>query len=72
MHLVVVVLNLKLSLDGINIPTLSQAASYKSTYKEAVKLKEEITEKLQMEEWSLHFDGKRTEENEYTVVILKN
>ena len=60
------------SRDGIDIPTPSQAAIYKSTFKEAAKLKEEIIEKLLMEQWSLHFDGKRIEENEYQVVVLKN
>ena len=25
-----------------------------------------------MENWSLHFDGKHIEENEYQVVVLKN
>ena len=59
----------QLSLDGIDIPTLSQAAIYKATYKEAAKLKEEMIEKLHMEEWSLHFNGKRIEESEYQVVV---
>lgn len=43
----------QLSFDGIDIPTPSQAAIYKSTYKDAAKLKEEVIEKVQMEEWSL-------------------
>ena len=62
----------QLSHNGIDIPTPSQAAIYKSTYKEAAKLKEEMTETLQMEQWSLHFDGKRIEDKEYQVVVLKN
>ena len=62
----------KLSRDGIDIPTPSQAAIYKSTFKEAAKLKEEMIEQLQMEQWSLHFDGKRIEENKYQIVLLKN
>ena len=62
----------QLSRDGIDIPTPSQAAIYKATFKEAVKLKEEMIEKLQMEQWSIHFDGKRIEENENQVVVLNN
>jgi len=62
----------QLSHDGIDIPTPSQAAIYKSTYKEASKLKEEMIQTLQMEQWSLHFDGKRIEDQEYQVVVLKN
>ena len=62
----------QLSHDGIDIPTPSQAAIYKSIYKEASKLKEEMIETLQMEQWSLHFDGKCIEYKEYQVVVLKN
>ena len=62
----------QLSHNGTDIPTPSQAAIYKSTYKEAAKLKEEMIETLQMEQWSLHFDGKRIEDKEYQVVVLKN
>ena len=61
-----------MSRDGIDIPTPSQAAIYKSTFREAAKLKKEMIEKLQMEQWSLHFDGKHIEENEYQVVVFKN
>jgi hypothetical protein len=62
----------QLSRDGVDIPTPSQAAIYKSTFKQAAKLKEELRETLQMEQWSLHFDGKHIEEHEYQVVVLKN
>ena len=62
----------QLSRDGIIIPTPSQAAIYKSTFREAAKLKAEMIEKLQSEQWSLHFDGKHIEANEYHVVVLKN
>ena len=41
----------QLSRDGIDIQTPSQAAIYKATFKEAAKLKEEMIEKLQMEQW---------------------
>ena len=49
----------QLSHDGIDIPTPSQAAIYKSVYKEASKLKKEMIETVQMEQWSLHFDGQK-------------
>lgn len=62
----------QLSRDGINIPTPSQAAIHKSTFKEAGKVKEEMIKNLQNEKWSLHFDGKHIEDTEYQVVVLKN
>lgn len=62
----------QLSRDGIDIPTPCQSAIYKSTFKKAAKLKEEMVENLKMEQWSLHFDGKHIEEHEYQVVVLKN
>lgn len=62
----------QLARDGIDIPTPSQPAIYKSTFREAAKLKKEMIETLQTEQWSLHFDGKHIDENEYQVVVLKN
>jgi hypothetical protein len=62
----------QLALDGVNIPTPSQAGVYKSVFKEASKLKKEMMKNLNTEQWSLHFDGKRLNENEYQVVVLKN
>jgi hypothetical protein len=62
----------QLSQDGVDIPTPCQSAVYKATFREATKLKEEMIEKLQTEQWSLCFDGKRIEETEYQVVVLKN
>ena len=38
----------QLSHDSIDIPTPSQSAIYKSIFKETVKLKEEMIEKLQI------------------------
>jgi hypothetical protein len=61
----------QLSSDGIDIPTRVKQ-QFKSTFKQAVKLKEEMIENLKTEQWSLHFDGKRIEEKEYQVVVLKN
>ena len=58
--------------SGLATPSLSQSAIFKATFKEAVKLKEQMKENLQMENWSLHFDGKHIQENEYQVVVLKN
>ena len=49
-----------MSLDGILIPTPSQSAIYKSTFREAAKFKAEM------------IDGKRIENCEYQVVVLKN
>jgi hypothetical protein len=62
----------QLSLDGIDIPTPSQPGIYNATFREAAKLKEEMIRNLQMEQWSLHFDGKHIEKNEYQVVVLEN
>jgi hypothetical protein len=62
----------QLSQDGIDITTPCQSAIYKSTFRRAAKLKEEMRGKLQTEQWSLHFDGKRIEESEYQVVVLTN
>ena len=62
----------QLALDGVNIPTTSQAGVYKSIFKEASKLKKEIRKNLNTEQRSLHFDGKCLHENEYQVVVLKN
>lgn len=53
----------QLSPEGTDILTPSLTTIYKSAYKEAAKLKGQIIEKLQMEEWSLHFHGKCIEEN---------
>jgi hypothetical protein len=49
----------QLSQDGIDIQTPSQSGIFRSTIKEAVKLKEEMKKTLHLESWSLHFDGKR-------------
>ena len=61
-----------LSQQGIDIPTPSQSAIYKSIFKEAGKLKKEMIQQLKMEQWSLHFDGKRIDDKEYQVVVLQN
>lgn len=52
-----------MSRDGI--PTQSLAEIYKSTFKEAAKLKDEIIEKQKN-------SGKHIEKNEYKLVVLKN
>ncbi|CAI9719510.1 Hypothetical predicted protein [Octopus vulgaris] len=44
----------------------------KSTMKEAVKLKNKMKKSLNLEKWSLHFDGKRIDDQECQVLILKN
>lgn len=62
----------QLSRDGIKIPTPSQPAIYKATFREAAKLKKEMIQNLKSEQWSLHFDGKHIDKNEYQVVVLKN
>ena len=62
----------QLALDGVNIPTPCQARVYKSVFKEASKLKKEMMKNLNTEQWSLHFDRKRLNKNEYQVVVLKN
>ena len=40
-------------------------------FREASKLKKEMMEKLDTDQWSLYFDGKRLDGNEYQVVVLK-
>lgn len=62
----------QLSQDGIDIQTPSQSGIFRSTIKEAVKLKEEMKKTLHLESWSLHFDGKRVSHQEYQVLVLKN
>ena len=62
----------QLSQDGIDVETPSQSGIYRSIIKEAVKLTEEMKKTLQLENWSLHFDGKRIDGREYQVVVLKN
>lgn len=62
----------QLSQDGIDVETPSQSGIYRATIKEAVKLKEEMKKTLHLENWSLHFDGKRIDDQEYQVLVLKN
>ena len=62
----------QLAHNVIDIPTPSQVTIYKSVFKEAVKLKGEMIETLQVEQWSLRFDGKHIGQNEYHVTILKS
>ena len=35
-------------------------------------LKDKMIKNVYTEQWSLHFDGKRIQVNEYQVVVLKN
>lgn len=58
--------------DGVEISTPTQAAIYKATFREAEKVKKRLKESLRNENWCLHFDGKRLEDNEYQVVVLSN
>ena len=62
----------QLAREGIEIPTLCQSAIYKSIIKDVIKLKKEMIEKLHMECWSLHFDGKHIDGIDYQVIVLKN
>ena len=62
----------QLSQCGIDVGTPSQSGIYRSTSKEAKKLKEEMKKTLNLENWSLHFDGKRIDDQEYQVLVLKN
>ena len=62
----------QLSQCGIDVGTPSQSGIYRSTIKEAKKLKEEMKRTLNLENWSLHFDGKRIDGQEYQVLVLKN
>ena len=51
--------------NGIDIGTPSQSGIYKSVFRKADQLNQEMKEKLQLENWALHFDGKRIENEEY-------
>ena len=62
----------QLSLSGLDIPTPSQSAVYKPTFREARKLKKYLVETLKEEKWSLHFDGKIVDGHEYQIVLIKN
>ncbi|CAI9716088.1 Hypothetical predicted protein [Octopus vulgaris] len=44
----------------------------RSTIKEVVKLKRKMKKTLHLENWSVHFDGKRIDDQEYQVLVLKN
>ena len=62
----------QLSQCGIDVGTPSQSGIYRPTSKEAKKLKEDMKTTLNLENWSLHFDGKRIDDEEYQVLVLKN
>ena len=62
----------QLSQCGIDVGTPSQSGIYRSTSKEAKELKEEMKKTLNLENWSLHFNGKRNDDQEYQVLVLKN
>ena len=62
----------QLSQDGSDVETPSQSGIHRPNIKEAIKLKEEMKKTLQLENWSLHFDGKRIDDQEYQVLVLKN
>jgi len=62
----------QLSQDGIDVETPSQSGIYRATIKEAIKLKEEMKKTLQLENWSLHFDGKRVDDQKRQVLVLKD
>ena len=58
--------------NGVDIGTLSQYGIYKSVFRKADQLNQEIKDKLQLENWSLHFDSKQIEKEEYQVLVLQN
>jgi hypothetical protein len=45
---------------------------YKSTFKKATRIKEEMKIKLKNENFSLHFDRKHINKTEYVLLLLKN
>ena len=51
--------------NGINIETSTQSGVYRVTFKEAVKIRELLKETLHLENWCMHFDGKRIYNKEY-------
>lgn len=52
--------------EGTNVETSSQSGIYWSIITETIKLKEKKMKKTpNLENWSLNFDGKRTDGHEY-------
>lgn len=62
----------QLSQEWIDIETPSQTVIYRSTIKETLKRKEETKKTINLENWSLHFYGKRIVEQIYQMLVLKN
>ena len=56
--------------NGVEIRTTSQSEINKSVFRKADQLNQEVKEKLQLQNWALHFDGKRIENEEYQVLVL--
>ena len=56
--------------EGIEIPKPTQAGIYKASMREAEK-KNNFRQTLKYKEWALHFDGKKINNEEIQVVVLK-
>lgn len=58
--------------SGVNISTPSQAGIYKAVMKSAERQEIFYLETLQNELWCIHFDGKKIDDKEIQVIVLKN
>ena len=54
------------------MPKPTQAGIYKASMREAEKMKKNFKQTLKYEEWALHFDGRKINNEEIQVVVLKN
>ena len=61
-----------MSEEGTDIPAPSQQGIYKALFKKAGDMKKHLMDTLHNQKWSLHFDGKHIEGNEYQAVVIKN
>ena len=61
-----------LSEEGVSLATPSQSGIWRRTIKDAQHVKHRITELISQEQFCLHFDGKRIDNNEYQVVCLQS
>ena len=60
-----------LSDGGLATTSPSLSAILRATFKEAVKIKQQLKKDLQLENCSLHFDEKRIDKIEYQMMVLE-
>lgn len=62
----------KMAESGVDVPTPSQKTIYRHVIKFAEQKVETNKQHLKLENWALHFDGKKINKKEIQVVVLKN